>query len=51
MPGFPGEAINLHWSFEDPAQASGSYEDKLIVFRKTRDEIASRIRYFLADGS
>ncbi|MGC4097949.1 MAG: arsenate reductase ArsC [Nitrospira sp.] len=49
-PVFPGAATKLHWSFVDPAQATGTYEDKLIIFRKTRDEIASRIRHFLADG-
>ena len=50
-PVFPGAATKLHWSFEDPAHATGSYEQKLIIFRKTRDEIASRIRHFLAEGS
>lgn len=49
-PVFPGAATNLHWSFDDPAKAMGTYEQKLIIFRKTRDEIASRIRYLLADG-
>lgn len=49
-PVFPGAATKLHWSFEDPAHATGTYEQKLIVFRKTRDEIASRIRHFLAEG-
>lgn len=50
-PVFPGAATKLHWGFEDPAHATGTYEQKLIIFRKTRDEIASRIRYFLAEGS
>ncbi len=50
-PVFPGAATKLHWSFDDPAKAMGTYEQKLIVFRKTRDEISSRIRHFLADGS
>ena len=50
-PIFPGASKTLHWSFEDPAHATGTYEQKLIIFRKTRDEIASRIRHFLADGS
>lgn len=50
-PVFPGAATKLHWSFEDPAHATGTYEQKLIIFRKSRDEIASRIRYFLTDGS
>lgn len=50
-PVFPGAATKLHWSFHDPAQATGTYEQKLIVFRKTRDEIADRVRHFLAEGS
>ena len=50
-PVFPGTATTLHWSFDDPAHATGSYGEKLIVFRKTRDEIASRIRRFLTDCS
>jgi arsenate reductase (thioredoxin) len=50
-PVFPGAATTLHWSFDDPAHATGSYEEKLTVFRKTRDEIASRIRQFLTDCS
>ena len=50
-PVFPGASTMLHWNFDDPAQATGTYEQKLIVFRKTREEIADRIRRFLAEGS
>lgn len=50
-PIFPGEATMLHWNFDDPAKATGNYEQQLIVFRKSRDEIADRIRRFLADAS
>lgn len=50
-PVFPGASTKLHWSFDDPAQATGTYEQKLIVFRKTRDEIADRIHQFIADGA
>ena len=42
-PVFPGAKNRLHWSFEDPAQASGTEEDRLEVFRKVRDEIRARI--------
>ncbi|NGZ96723.1 MAG: protein-tyrosine-phosphatase [Nitrospira sp. WS110] len=49
-PVFPGAGNMLHWNFDDPAHAMGTYEQKLIVFRKTRDEIADRIRQFLAEG-
>jgi arsenate reductase len=47
-PVFPGAASKLHWNFDDPAKATGTYEQQLIVFRKTRDEIADRIRQLLA---
>jgi len=50
-PVFPGASQTLHWSFDDPATATGTYEQQLIVFRKSRDEIADRVRRFLADGS
>lgn len=49
-PIFPGAASKLHWNFDDPAKATGTYEQQLIVFRKIRDEIADRIRYFLSQG-
>lgn len=50
-PIFPGAAKTLHWNFDDPAQATGTYEHRLIVFRKCRDGIADRIRQFLTEGS
>lgn len=42
-PIFPRTFKFLHWSFEDPAAAQGSREEKLAVFRRVRDEIAHRI--------
>ena len=47
-PIFPGAASKLHWNFDDPAKATGPYEQQLMVFRKTREEIADRIRQFIA---
>jgi arsenate reductase (thioredoxin) len=38
-PFFPGAKNRLHWSFEDPSQATGSEEERLAVFRRVRDEI------------
>ena len=49
-PVFPGASKLLHWSFEDPAKARGTYEQQLVVFRKIRDEIANRIRHFVSEG-
>ncbi len=45
-PVFPGRANNLHWSFDDPAEAEGSEQERLEVFCRTRDEIAARINDF-----
>ena len=38
-----------HWGFDDPAQAEGSEEERLIVFRRVRDEIEERIKRFALD--
>ena len=42
-PIFPGTWKFLHWSFEDPAAAQGTYEERLGVFRRVRDEIVAEI--------
>ena len=43
-PIFPGTIQSLHWSFDDPAEAQGTAEDKLSVFRRVRNEIAEQIK-------
>ena len=50
-PAFPGAAKQLHWSFDDPAHAEGSEEQKMAVFRCVREEIKRRIQMFLANES
>lgn len=50
-PFFPGAARQLHWSFDDPAAATGTDEDRLAVFRRVRDEIGARIRAELLGGA
>jgi arsenate reductase len=47
-PVFPGAATQLHWSFEDPAAVEGTAAERRAVFRRVRDQIAARIRDFLA---
>lgn len=42
-PVFPGAKNRLHWSFEDPSQATGSEEERLEKFREVRNEILERI--------
>ena len=39
----------IHWSIWDPGSAAGSQEEKLAAFCRVRDELASRLRQFLAD--
>jgi arsenate reductase len=43
-PIFPAVKQQMHWSFEDPAAAEGTAEEKLRVFRKIRDQIYDRIQ-------
>ncbi|NNE94224.1 MAG: arsenate reductase ArsC [Verrucomicrobiales bacterium] len=38
-PVFPGQVRRYHWPFDDPADAVGSEEEQLEVFRRVRDEI------------
>ncbi|HVF48280.1 MAG TPA: arsenate reductase ArsC [Pyrinomonadaceae bacterium] len=45
-PIFPGKARRIHWSFEDPADASGTAEEKLDVYRRVRDEIRAKLSEF-----
>jgi arsenate reductase (thioredoxin) len=46
-PAICGGAATLHWSFDDPAEAQGSDDDRAKVFRRVRDEIAEKIRNWL----
>jgi arsenate reductase (thioredoxin) len=46
-PAFPGTLYQSQWSFDDPAGATGSEEEKLAVFRRVRDEIAEQVLAFV----
>lgn len=46
-PVFPGATQTLHWPFDDPADATGTDEEQLAVFRRVRDEIKDTIQSFL----
>ncbi len=46
-PRFPSETSKLHWSLEDPAQAEGSEEERLAVFRRVRDQIDALVEAFM----
>jgi arsenate reductase len=45
-PFFPAATRRIHWSFDDPAEAVGDHEARLVVFRRVRDEIRARLREF-----
>lgn len=42
-PVFPSTYKSLHWSLDDPAQAEGTHDERLAVFRRVRDELVRRI--------
>ena len=46
-PTLPGREA-LHWPFDDPADAVGSDEEKMVVFQRVRDEITAKIKSYLA---
>lgn len=48
-PVFPGKIQRIHWSFDDPAEATGSDEEKLYMFRRVRDEIRKRLNSFILE--
>jgi arsenate reductase (thioredoxin) len=46
-PFLPGDHATLHWGLADPAQVTGPDARKVEAFRRTKDEIATRLRPFL----
>jgi arsenate reductase len=50
-PNFSGQGKRLHWPFEDPAAVMGTEEERLVVFRRIRDEIKKKIERFLKPES
>jgi arsenate reductase len=46
-PIFPGAPERIHWSFPDASRAAGSEQERLDVFRATRDASAERLRAWL----
>lgn len=51
-PVYPAATERLHWDLDDPAEATGTRDERMTVFRRVRDEIHHRIRAFLeaSDG-
>ena len=46
-PVFPGSTNTLHWGLDDPAEVTGTDEQRLAAFRRTEREIAGRLRPFI----
>lgn len=42
-PLFPMDVERWHWPFDDPADATGTDEEKLVEFRRVRDEIRNKL--------
>jgi len=43
-PTFPGPAQRIHWSVPDPAAATGSEDERLVIFRRVRDALEAHLR-------
>lgn len=43
-PVIPARVRQLHWSFDDPAKATGSEEEIRETFRRVREEIGAKVR-------
>ena len=48
-PVIPGAKATLHWPLADPAEAVGSDDERLAVFRRVRDTIRERIGQHLRE--
>jgi arsenate reductase len=45
-PVFPGVHESLHWGYEDPAEAEGTEQERLAVFRRVFIQMGERIHQF-----
>lgn len=43
-PVIPAQVRQLHWSFDDPAKATGPEEEIRETFRRVREEIGAKVR-------
>ena len=49
-PALPGAVHSVHWPFDDPADAQGSGDEQMVMFRRVRDQIRKRIEEFIQSG-
>ncbi len=49
-PVFPGTAVRIHQSFEDPpSETVGDYESRLEIFRRVRDNLEKWLKKFVEE--
>jgi len=46
-PVFPGSHESMHWGYEDPAEATGTDDERLAVFRSVFTQLGLRINEFI----
>ena len=46
-PVFPGDGERLHWGYEDPADATGTDEERMAVYRRVFSGLGERIGLFV----
>ncbi|HEX2194230.1 MAG TPA: arsenate reductase ArsC, partial [Candidatus Limnocylindria bacterium] len=44
---FPGAQHTAHWTFDDPAEETGTEQERLEAFRRVREEIDAHVRTFV----
>jgi arsenate reductase len=49
-PIFPGVVKRLHWPFDDPAQFTGTWEQKLFQTRQVRDKIENAVKEWISEN-
>jgi arsenate reductase len=49
-PVFPGVHESLHWGYQDPAEATGTDEERLAVFSRVFIQMSERVRQFAASA-
>ena len=45
---WPGVMERLQWPFDDPAAVEGAHDEKLMAFRRVRDEIKAKVEDWVA---
>jgi arsenate reductase len=50
-PVLPGAVWYLDWNFEDPAAAQGTAAEKLVEFRRIRDQVEKKVEEFVTQDA